>query len=62
MDLERFMNGLIQHNPDQEEFHQAVREIAEKVIPFITAHPKYRKARILERMTKPNRTIIFRVC
>lgn len=62
MDLNSFMAGLESRNPAQETFHQAVREVAEKVIPFINAHPKYEDARILERLTEPDRIIIFRVC
>jgi len=60
--LEDFMQGLVRRNPGQLEFHQAVREVAEGVIPFINENPEYREARILERMTEPDRTIIFRVC
>lgn len=61
MDLDSFMKGLIRRNPGQSDFHQAVKEVAEKVIPFINANPKYEKARILERMVEPDRIIIFRV-
>jgi glutamate dehydrogenase/leucine dehydrogenase len=43
------------------EFHQAVTEVAKSVWPFIEKNPKYRKARILERLTEPERAIIFRV-
>ncbi|MFP3941671.1 MAG: NADP-specific glutamate dehydrogenase, partial [Thermoanaerobaculia bacterium] len=42
--------------------HQAVREVAEKVVPFVNEHPKYERARILTRMTEPDRIISFRVC
>jgi len=62
MELDQFMLDLTRRNPGQPEFHQAVREVAEKVIPFINTEPKYEKARILERMTEPDRTITFRVC
>jgi len=62
MNLEDFMVGLMRRNPHEAEFHQAVREVAEKVIPFINQHPEYQKARILERMTEPDRIISFRVC
>ncbi len=62
MELSKFMNGLIRRNPGQKEFHQAVREVAEDLIPFINEHPQYAKAKILERMTEPDRIIIFRVC
>ncbi|MEQ9454319.1 MAG: NADP-specific glutamate dehydrogenase [Phycisphaeraceae bacterium] len=60
-DTETFMEGLIKRNPHEEEFHQAVREVAESVVPFVLDHDEYRKAQILERMTEPDRIIIFRV-
>ncbi len=61
-ELERFMQGLVKRNPGEPEFHQAVQEVAESLIPFILEHPKYRDAQILERMTEPDRVVIFRVC
>lgn len=61
-ELERFMQGLERRNPGEPEFHQAVREVAESVMPYIFEHPEYREARILERMTEPDRIITFRVC
>ena len=57
-----FMQGLVKRNPGEIEFHQAVDEVAASVIPYINEHPKYLKNQILERMTEPDRTIIFRVC
>ena len=60
-ELDSFMTGLIRRNPGETEFHQAVREVAESVLPFTLEHPEYRQARILERMTEPDRVIIFRV-
>ncbi len=60
--LTAFMNGLVRRNPGQTEFHQAVKEVAQTVIPFINEHPEYRDAQILERMTEPDRVISFRVC
>ncbi|MCZ6540297.1 MAG: glutamate dehydrogenase, partial [Nitrospinae bacterium] len=62
MNLEEFMAGLIRRNPGEPEFHQAVCEVSQTVIPYINQHPKYIRSRILERMTEPDRTIIFRVC
>jgi glutamate dehydrogenase (NADP+) len=56
------MEGLIKRNPGQEEFHQAVNEVASDIIPFMRDHEDYQKAQILERMTEPDRVIIFRVC
>ena len=60
-ELETFMHGLAKRNPHETEFQQAVREVAESLMPFIHDHPEYRKAQILERMTEPDRVIIFRV-
>jgi glutamate dehydrogenase (NADP+) len=61
-EFNRFMNGLIRRNGGQPEFHQAVREAAEYLVPFVLDHPKYRHAQILERLTEPDRILIFRVC
>lgn len=55
------MAKVIAKNPGETEFHQAVQEVAESLIPFVEANPKYKAAKILERMTEPERVIIFRV-
>ena len=60
-DVEPFMAGLVKRNPGEPEFHQAVQEFAETVMPFYLGHPEYVKAQILERMTEPDRIITFRV-
>lgn len=57
-----FMQGLVRRNPGEEEFHQAVQEIVESVMPFALEQRKYYEANILERMTEPDRIITFRVC
>ncbi len=56
------MSGLKKRNPGEPEFQQAVREVAESILPFVADHPEYQKAHIFERMTEPDRVIIFRVC
>ena len=56
-----FIEEVVRKNPGQPEFHQAVTEVAESLMPYIEANPKYAKAKILERMVEPERTIIFRV-
>ncbi|MFT4614515.1 MAG: glutamate dehydrogenase (NADP+) [Bacteroidia bacterium] len=61
LSLDHFMVGLKKRNPGEPEFHQAVYEVAESVIPFILENPKYQQAGIIQRMTEPDRTIIFRV-
>jgi len=55
------MAGVINRNPGEQEFHEAVYEVASYVLPFTAEHPRYRQARILERLTEPDRTITFRV-
>ena len=60
-EVEHFMHGLKKRNPHEIEFQQAVQEVTEAVMPFVLDHPKYRDAQILERMTEPDRIIIFRV-
>ncbi len=55
------MAGVRAKNNHEPEFLQAVQEVAETVIPFIEDHPRYKTAKVLERMTEPERTIIFRV-
>ncbi|HIL81091.1 MAG TPA: NADP-specific glutamate dehydrogenase, partial [Myxococcales bacterium] len=61
-DVRSFMKGLERRNPGEPEFHQAVDEVAMSLMPFINSHQKYKDACILERMTEPDRVIIFRVC
>jgi glutamate dehydrogenase (NADP+) len=60
-DVEIFMEKVKQKDPCEKEFHQAVQEVVESLMPHIEKHPKYKKAKILERMVEPERTIMFRV-
>jgi len=48
-------------DPGQKEFHQAVEEVVESVRPVLDRYPEFRKAAILERITEPERVIMFRV-
>jgi glutamate dehydrogenase (NADP+) len=59
--VKEFMNYVISKNPGEPEFHQAVQEVAESLMPFIEKNPKYEKAKVLERMVEPERVIMFRV-
>ena len=60
--IDNFMHGLKRRNPGETEFHQSVEEVMSYLIPYVQLHPKYDKAQILERLTEPDRIIIFRVC
>lgn len=59
--INEFMNKVIARNPGEPEFHQAVQEVAESLIPFIEENPQYKYAKILERIVEPERVIMFRV-
>ncbi len=56
-----FMQGIIAKNPGEKEFHQAVSEVVESLMPFLEKNPKYQKAKILERICEPERVMMFRV-
>lgn len=60
-ELETFMNGLEKRNEYEAEFLQAVEEVATSIMPWYLQHDRYRDAQILERITEPDRIIIFRV-
>lgn len=60
--LDEFMDGLKRRNPGETEYHQAVYEVAQSIIPYIKDKAEYRDAQILERLTEPDRIISFRVC
>ena len=57
-----FMQGLKKRNPGEPEFHQAVEEVVETLMPFVEKNKQYQDARILDRLTEPDRVVIFRVC
>ncbi len=59
--LKDFMAKVVAKNPSEVEFHQAVEEVVESIIPFIEENPKYEHAKILERITEPERVLMFRV-
>jgi glutamate dehydrogenase (NADP+) len=59
--VNEFMAKVIARNPGESEFHQAVKEVVESLMPIVEENPKYKYAKILERMIEPERTILFRV-
>jgi glutamate dehydrogenase (NADP+) len=59
--LTDFLATLKNRYPAEKEFHQAVTEVAKSIWPYIEKNPKYAKAKILERLTEPERVILFRV-
>ncbi len=59
--VSKFMEKLVAKTPSETEFHQAVKEVVESVLPSVERHPEYQKANILERIVIPERALIFRV-
>jgi len=55
------MEQVIKRNPNEPEFHQAVREVLESLEIVAEKNPEYLKAGIFERIVEPERQIIFRV-
>jgi glutamate dehydrogenase (NADP+) len=60
-EIDAFIASVLKRNPNEPEFIQAVTEVAETVIPFIEENPKYKTAKVLERIAEPERVIMFRV-
>ncbi len=56
-----FMAKVIAKNPAETEFHQAVHEVVESLIPFVEENPVYKEAKILDRIVEPERVVLFRV-
>jgi glutamate dehydrogenase (NADP+) len=59
--VDHFVDGLEKRNPNEPEFLQAVREFAIHVMPLVEEREDLQRAEILERMTEPDRIVIFRV-
>ena len=59
--INNFIDLVALNNPNEPEFLQAVKEVAETVIPFIEQNKKYQNKMLLERMVEPERVILFRV-
>lgn len=59
--IDAFVEAVAKNNPNEPEFLQAVREVAETVIPFIEKNTKYQGKMLLERMVEPERVMMFRV-
>lgn len=55
------LSNVLEKNPGELEFHQAVREVLSSIEALFEIHPEYEKAGILERLVEPERQIIFRV-
>ncbi len=52
---------VLRRNPGEPEFHQAVREVLDSLVPVLEKHPEYVRAGIVDRLVEPERQIIFRI-
>ena len=59
--IEGILQQVEQRNTNQPEFMQAVKEVFHSLKPVVEKHPEYKDAKILERITEPERQIMFRV-
>src|SRR5271154_3389808 len=57
----QILNLVKAKNPAEPEFHQAVMEVFDSLKPVLERHPEYHEAKILERITEPERVLMFRV-
>lgn len=59
--VDQFVSKVGQRNPHEVEFLQAVKEVADTIVPFMEENTRYKSANILERICEPERVIMFRV-
>ncbi|MGA3159913.1 MAG: NADP-specific glutamate dehydrogenase [Terracidiphilus sp.] len=59
--VNQILNLVRTKNPCEPEFHQTVLEVVESLKPVLERHPHYQEEKILERITEPERVIMFRV-
>ena len=58
---DRELKKILARDPAEKEFHQALQEVIETIKPVLDHHPEYRQLGVLERITEPERVILFRV-
>ena len=59
--LSGLMERVIARNPAEPEFHQAVSEVLESLVPVVEARPEFVKEGVMESLVEPERIIKFRV-
>ena len=59
--LAKIFQTVVERNPGESEFHQAVREVFESLAPVLPKHPELGEKKIIERICEPERQVIFRV-
>ncbi len=59
--LAKVYEDVCKRNPNEPEFHQAVKEVLESLVPVVERRPDLVAARVIDRLVEPERQIIFRV-
>jgi glutamate dehydrogenase (NADP+) len=59
--IQRVYEDVLKRNPGETEFHQAVKEVLDSLVPVLDRHPEYVDAKILDRVVEPERQFMFRV-
>lgn len=59
--VQKVYQTVLDRNPNEPEFHQAVKEVLESLEPVLERHPEFEKAGLLERIVEPERSVTFRV-
>lgn len=59
--VEGIYDSVVERDPLQKTFHQAVYEVLENIEPAIDKYPQYKEHKILERIIEPERIVQFRV-
>ena len=59
--MENILSSIVQRDPQEKEFHQAVHEVAYSVRPVLERNPEFRRQAVFERIAEPERVIMFRV-
>jgi glutamate dehydrogenase (NADP+) len=59
--IEQIYADVVRRNPGEAEFHQAVKEVLDTLVPVLERHPRYAEHKIIERICEPERQVIFRV-
>ncbi len=59
--MDQIMSQIVEKDPEQREFHQAVQEVVDSVLPVLERNFEYRQQAVLKRITEPERVLLFRV-
>ena len=55
------LKQILARDPEEKEFHQTVKEFIDTIKPVLDRHPEYQQLGVIERLTEPERVIMFRV-